>query len=242
LKKHNITFKDYVKIHIEDFKPLWKICPVCNENVTNKNTCSKKCGYILRSQVNEGVNVWERMSEDTRKKASKKLSEKAFVNGQGRNIWSEMSETTKKIAKDKLSKRAKEKIGKLNPMYGNMWTEEMIKKMIRRRKVNNLEKMMENFLIEYKISYIKQYYQKWNDRRYFYDFCITDTNILIETDGDYWHGGPGVTKYHKSLDDNKKTDAHKNQIAKERGFTLLRFWESEIKSDFELVKEKILRN
>lgn len=40
---------------------------------------------------------------------------------------------------------------------------------------------------------------------------------------------------------NYKTDLIKENIAKERGYHLMKFWESEIKSDFESVKSKIIK-
>lgn len=242
IKKHGYTFKEYVKEYIEDFKPLWKLCPICNENVTDKITCSKKCGKLHRSIKDKGLNIWNRMDEETRIEAKKSISEKASVRQKGRNIWFEMSEDVKERAKSSIaSKTSKRCTGSGNPMYGKMWTEEMIKKIVRRRKTNKLEKKMEDFLIESKIPYKKQFYQQWNGRRYFYDFHIIETSILIETDGDYWHGGPGVKQHHSSVNQNKKIDADKSLIANERGFKLLRFWESEIKEDFQLVKDKIVK-
>jgi len=241
VKTHGYIFKEYVKLYLDDFKPLWKLCPICKDNVTDKKTCSKACGIVDRKEYTKGRNIWNSMSEETKETAKKLISEKASKRQVGRNIWSEMSEPTKENAKKEIAKKTSKRCaGTGNPMYGKMWTESTIKKILGSRKMNKLERKLGDFLKQEGVLYKKQFYQKWNGRRYFYDFIITGTNILIETDGDYWHGGPGVKKHHRTVEDNKIVDSHKNEIAKERGFTLLRFWESEIKADFESVKSKIL--
>lgn len=239
-KTHGLTFKEYVKDHIEDFKPLWKICPICNENVTDKNACSKKCGYILRSKLHKGVNIWDRMDEKTKIKAKESISNKASVRQKGRNIWSEMSKETKIEAKRKLSKRASEKVGDKNPMYGKKQSPETIQKIFSKRPLNTLEILVANFLDDNGIEYYYNFFIS-KESTHSYDFKIKDTNIIIEIDGDYWHGNPNTKNHFWDVETTKRTDLIKESVAKERGFKLLRFWESDIKKDFELVKCEILQ-
>lgn len=239
LKKHGLSFAKYVKDNVSDFAPLWKLCPVCNENVTNKNTCSKKCGYILRSRVNLGVNIWERMDEKTKKVAKKKLSESASVRQVGRNIWSEMSDETKRSARKKQSIKASKRVGNRNSMYGKKHSAETIHKIMTKRPMTGIEKQVAEFLKEESIDFYFQYFIS-KDTTHSYDFKIKGVPLIIELDGDYWHGGPGVKKHYFDVETTKRTDSIKENIAKERGFKLLRFWESEIKADFEVVKTKIL--
>jgi len=61
-------------------------------------------------------------------------------------------------------------------------------------------------------------------------------NILVEADGDYWHGNPD---YFTTLNEiqiiNKKNDIFKDELAKQEGYLLLRFWENQIKKiNFEI--------
>lgn len=73
-------------------------------------------------------------------------------------------------------------------------------------------------------------------------FNITEVDIFIEPniciycDGDYWHANPKKYDYNK-LDSNQKwhveRDQRNNRILKEKGFIVLRFWESDINKDID---------
>lgn len=61
-------------------------------------------------------------------------------------------------------------------------------------------------------------------------------NLIIEADGDYWHGHPEL---YKTLSETQKVnvdnDKFKDKLAKENGYELIRFWGSEIREkDFEI--------
>ena len=70
-----------------------------------------------------------------------------------------------------------------------------------------------------------------------YDFKIG--NILLEVDGDYWHGGPGVEKSWYGVAETKIKDNIKNQVAISNGYKILRIWESEINNNTEIIINKI---
>ena len=72
-----------------------------------------------------------------------------------------------------------------------------------------------------------------------YDFKIKDTNILLEIDGDYWHGGPSLDKHFFKLEEVKQNDLFKDQLAKDNGFRLIRIWESEIYKDPDVILKTI---
>ena len=73
-----------------------------------------------------------------------------------------------------------------------------------------------------------------------YDFHILNTNILIEVDGDYWHGNPKkFQKLNKHQKETKQKDFIKEKLAKTSNFILLRFWESDILKNTEEVKNKL---
>ena len=77
-----------------------------------------------------------------------------------------------------------------------------------------------------------------------YDIALDDYPILIEVDGDYWHGNEEFIKESRSKRNlmqlkNKQNDYLKNWLAKSNGFKLLRIWESDIKNDIEGVRKKI---
>jgi len=100
-------------------------------------------------------------------------------------------------------------------------------------KMNNIETTVYDYLIDNDIevtySVILASYQ--------YDFGIKDKRILIEVDGDYWHGNPKY--YNKEGSNGKKKlneiqlnkidrDKEKTEWATSRGFTIIRLWEDEI--------------
>lgn len=64
-----------------------------------------------------------------------------------------------------------------------------------------------------------------------FDFFIPSINLLIEVDGDYWHGNPdkyNKKEYNKIQKRNRRNDKYKNSIAKVNGFELKRFWENDL--------------
>lgn len=59
--------------------------------------------------------------------------------------------------------------------------------------------------------------------RYFIDFYLSEYNIAVECDGDYWHTLPNVIK----------KDRERDLEFEKQGVKVIRFWESEINRDIE---------
>jgi len=74
-----------------------------------------------------------------------------------------------------------------------------------------------------------------------YDFYIPSKNMLVEVDGDYFHGNPLI---YESKDLNKmqirnmKNDKFKNVLAKGNGYKLERVWENELHNDYSTQKKR----
>ncbi len=100
----------------------------------------------------------------------------------------------------------------------------------------SIEKACEKMLQDLNLEYIKQY--KLVNK--IYDFYLPNNNLLIETNGDYWHGNP---KFYKNLDyiqiEGQKRDMHKLELAKEMGYKILFLWEDDINNNPESIIEKI---
>ena len=76
-----------------------------------------------------------------------------------------------------------------------------------------------------------------------YDFHILNTNILIEVDGDYYHGNPKkFGKLNKYQLKQKEKDLKNGQLAKDNNYILLRFWENDILNNSEKVIKHIKGN
>lgn len=73
--------------------------------------------------------------------------------------------------------------------------------------------------------------------KFIVDVFIPSRNIVIQWDGDYWHGFDGAKderqKKRQALD--KSQDAYMRKV----GFTVIRFWEHEVKKEASKVYENI---
>lgn len=72
-----------------------------------------------------------------------------------------------------------------------------------------------------------------------YDFYIPSKNMLIEVDGDYWHGNPEVFKEHSNMQKkNIKNDIYKDTIAKGLGYKIERVWEKDLNENYIVTKKR----
>lgn len=95
-----------------------------------------------------------------------------------------------------------------------------------------IEMTIRNILESKKINFIPYYKVYTTDNKYKeYDFYLPEKNVLIEADGDYWHGNPTMFS-ENSLNEaqikNRNNDTQKNVLAKTKNIRLLRYWENEI--------------
>jgi len=153
-----------------------------------------------------------------------------------------------------LSEEIRRKIGnankgKKNGMYGKLHTKEARKKIgdgnrgkyvsqetrkgMRKRRLHqvfpvrdtSIEVKMQNILIEKDIIFEK------HKPIFGQPDIFIKPNICIFCDGDYWH----------NLDRGKKRDKIVNKVLKEKGYTILRFWEHQINNNInDCIREIIL--
>lgn len=97
---------------------------------------------------------------------------------------------------------------------------------------NNTTTSLEQTFIDWAVSnHIKFVYQfqiRKNWHRY--DFLISDTSIIVEMDGDFWH----------SLPEHVARDAKFDETAKAHGYTVVRIRESDVKYNKDIFNERIL--
>ncbi|MBW3545403.1 MAG: DUF559 domain-containing protein [Bacteroidetes bacterium] len=80
-----------------------------------------------------------------------------------------------------------------------------------------------------------------NVKGFLFDFYIPDENLLIEVDGDYWHGNPEKFPDPSSMQrKNRRRDRLKTKVAREQGYRVVRFWESDINANPSDVKSQLL--
>jgi very-short-patch-repair endonuclease len=107
--------------------------------------------------------------------------------------------------------------------------------MIQVRKPTKIETKVNDFLKTEKINF--EVNHPINNFRV--DFYLIDYNLVIECDGDYWHGNPRVYS-DKILGiiqlKNIDRDRRKEKMLLENNIDLLRFWEYDIKNNFDTIK------
>jgi very-short-patch-repair endonuclease len=112
---------------------------------------------------------------------------------------------------------------------------ELIKKNIERSKkphpkygTSKLEKKFaKEFLEKLGIKYEEQFEAK--DIKRFYDFYLPDYHVIIEIDGDFYHGYGKVHEEKNPMQKrNARVDEIKNEWAALHGYPLIRIWEHDI--------------
>lgn len=126
--------------------------------------------------------------------------------------------------------------------YGKSSIEMLIEYEIRYGSETDIEKIFKNYLDELGIPYQFKFRIYNESKKPFwyreYDFLILESNILIEVDGDYWHGNPNTFKVLNECQiETKNKDKIKQKFAEDMGFEVIRFWGSDVKNDPNLVKE-----
>lgn len=189
-------------------------------------------------------------SDDAKQNISKKRKEK-FANGEytvnaeqisatHKKLWATVEyQTHMKQAREQSGWREKisaKMSGKNHPYYGKkrpdhsklMKTPEMLGKVFAKRSMTDIEQKMAEMLDMLKIEYYSQFFVSQDDHTVSYDFKLKGSPILIEVDGDYWHGGPGANTHVPFVNEVTEKDKLKTQLAEQRGYTVLRFWGSDI--------------
>lgn len=112
-------------------------------------------------------------------------------------------------------------------------------------KGTSIENEMKKIMDELNISYKEQLNILGKP-----DFRIINTNILIFCDSSFWHGrrkneinGKAFKRnrefWTKKLRENKKRDQRTNQKLRKIGWSVYRFWDTDIKKNKEKVKRKL---
>jgi len=111
-------------------------------------------------------------------------------------------------------------------------THERARKKLLLKKETNIEKKIKEILVDNKIEFKKNFCVSFEGKKRMFDFYLKEYNLLVEADGDYWHSNPiRFITLNETQQKNKANDEFKNYIAKEKGYNLVRFWESDIKKE-----------
>jgi len=238
--KHDMKYVDYINNNISDFKEFgWNYCDICKKLAKKPNrkwgtSCSKECANKLRSIRTKG-RPGLRHTESTKKKISeantgKKRSEN-YINP------STLLEVRTKISKTRIESGCAK--GEKNPMFGKTHTPETIRKIFSHKPMNKLEKLVADILDKNNIQYTFGFFINKDGKCKQYDFKIKDRPVIIEVDGDYWHGNPLLKKHSYNVKDTILNDEIKTKLALERGYQVIRLWESDIKKNPDIILESL---
>jgi hypothetical protein len=92
--------------------------------------------------------------------------------------------------------------------------------------------LLDEFNLIEEIDYYRQYYVR--EIKSLYDIKIKGKQIMIEIDGDFWHCNPNSNFSEPIYDvqkNNLKQDIVKNEWCDKNNIKLLRFWETDIKTN-----------
>lgn len=193
-------------------------CLVCGvifySKIIKTKTCSKKCAYSLMTLNRDYSSNSENL---------KNLHKNRKENGYVYSVWNKGLTGEDYI---KHYRREGESLDQTRKrMYSGMF------------KKSTPEKIIEDVLRKHNITY---HYSFFLGGRQF-DFCLPNNRILIECDGDYWHGN---TFTQKNLTESQimkqKDDRIKDSIAKKNNNTIVRFWEYDIHNHLNEIETSIL--
>ncbi len=131
--------------------------------------------------------------------------------------------------------------------HGKKRSDEIKKKLSDKRAIQifpfqdtKIELKIQGFLEELNIEYIKHFYMKYIKSHYRCDIFIPSKNMVIEVDGDFWHGNP---KFYdkKALSEKQKEQKIRDHLRtdqmKQFGYDVVRLWEDDIK-ELDIIKFK----
>lgn len=101
-----------------------------------------------------------------------------------------------------------------------------------------------DFLDKLGVEYVYQFEAK--DIGRFFDFYLPKSNLIIEIDGDFWHGNPEKYKKEELKGHQiraQRIDEYKTKWALLHSIPILRFWESDIRKNpkevMKILKERL---
>jgi very-short-patch-repair endonuclease len=106
--------------------------------------------------------------------------------------------------------------------------------------LNKLELLGRQILIEMGLDFLEQ---ELVCKKYVVDVLIPEKNLVIQWDGNYWHGHPNNLKNgkpNKLQEKNIEKDKRVTNDLTKNGYIVLRFWQSDVEKNKDFVKSEIL--
>jgi len=227
-----------------------RICPFCNEKITNSrhyNNCKNKPEnvnndefYLLMVEKTFNCNTDIIANEYITSLSTNQISEKYNIQINTINKILKIKKIKIRSGEDSRKYTNKQEIENKKKQtymshYGVVLDED--KKLFNYFTcVSKLELLIGDVLDKNNIKYISQRFVGGKN----YDFLIENTNIIIEVQGIFWHASPKIYKPNDIVKhpntkgllakDVWKKDKEKKIIAEKYGYNVLYLWEDEINS------------
>ncbi|MFH0701351.1 MAG: NUMOD3 domain-containing DNA-binding protein [Candidatus Woesearchaeota archaeon] len=163
---------------------------------------------------------------------------KKIVETRRKNNSYKVSEETK--IKQSLAKTGKRSSEETKRKLSAIWSKPEYQKLAKERRAKQVfplkdslpEIKIQHFLKQLGIIFLAHKLITKIEHSYQCDIFIPSMNLIIEVDGDYWHGNISNSRF-KTLNKpqiaTKELDFIRTKELIEKGFNVLRLWESEIK-------------
>lgn len=239
---HGVLFQDYVNNNLTIF-PDYHKCEneACNNVVSpRRKACSRECDKAIRKmKVGEKAPRYGTKHTKETINAIKQIKTNLYNNPENHPMFGKHHS---EVSKQRMSQTRLERglgVGELNGMYGKTHKPESIEKILKHRYKNKLEQLVCDTLDKHNIEYTFQYFLRDGDVCKSYDFHIRNTKVLLEIDGDYWHGKEGAKQKYKKYLEVQENDKLKTKLAEDSGYVVVRFWESDIKQDTNILINRL---
>lgn len=228
-------------------------CIICKSKTKNKKFCSRKCydtkrpdmvkHHIINKKCEYCKNDFE-----TNRKSAKYCSESCYqMNRYNSNVITKCNQCTSEFVVRKS--RFKKGLVKYCSLKCRNTSEEWIKSnriknlnQLNKVGLNKLELAGRKLLQEIGIDFLEQ---ELICDKYVVDVLIPSKNIVIQWDGDYWHGHPKNLKNgnpNQLQKTNIEKDIRINKNLSNNGYTVLRFWQYDVDNNSDWVKMIIEEN
>jgi very-short-patch-repair endonuclease len=231
-----LGFRDYIRGHIARIKNNWGHNPTAINKSHQKQKEMYQSGELI---------IW---NKGLTKETDERVKQYA-------ELISNNTERNEKISKVLLSKNIKkteEQKQRNREWQLNSWNtniEKKEKQSLKRikwlkskqsSKKTKLEYSFDKILEELYIKFEPQYEFKFR----LFDYYLSDYNLLIETDGDFYHCNPKFFEEPKYTVQKitLKNDEYKNILCTNNNIKLLRYWEDDIKNNTEWVINNLKEN
>ena len=197
-------------------------CPSCSKISPLKESSYKEAKRLKRLCRSCAMKKWQNKKYG-RKKDTKFTSTCPKCGKIKTHKWSKVSPTQIKTLSETASKKMCKSCS--NSVYYTL---------SKKKQNTKPERELKNILKELNVKFEQPYKYKG----YYFDFYLSELDILIEVDGNYWHGkGLNWEELNETQKNSRKNDVKKDKICLESQQSLIRLWEDEI--NLNIVKDKL---